>query len=126
MRERRRAGDQARRASVDRQLGTPRDSTRIGPRVDLAGLERRNLRQVEHVDDVHARPRDLDPAEAVDREVAERMRRRSNGNDERCHRNEEEDEPLHDSHFRATGAQSNEKCGFSASARRSQARAVSP
>ena len=73
MRERRRFGHEPSGAPVHRQLGAPRDSTRVGPRVDLSGLEGRDLRQVEDVEDVETRPGDLEPAEAVDGEVAERM-----------------------------------------------------
>src|ERR671926_51626 len=61
-----------RQATVDRELRVLRDATRVGVRVDAAGLEGWDLGHVEDVADVQPRARDLDPAEAVDREVAQR------------------------------------------------------
>ena len=66
----------------------------------------------------------LDAREAVDREVAERMRRRGGRREQRRGRDEDDEQLLHESApFRATGAQRIEKCGLSASARRYHVRA---
>jgi hypothetical protein len=70
MRERPLNRNEPRRFSVHGQPSTPRDATCVRRRVDLPGLERRDLREIEDVADVDARPGDLDPAEAVDREVS--------------------------------------------------------
>src|SRR4051794_15290202 len=56
-------------ASVHRQLGAARESARKAGSVDPAGLEGRDLGEIEDVVNVEARPGDLDAAEAVDREV---------------------------------------------------------
>ena len=87
----------------------------------MSRLEGRNLGHVQHVADVEARARDLDPAEAVDREVAQRMRRRQRREREPGHdrgRQGSEREPLHRRAFLATGDQTIEKCGFNPRARR--------
>src|SRR5262249_5705077 len=93
--------------------------------VDRAGLERRDLRHVEHIEDVDARARDLDSAEAVDREVAERVRLRGDRREQRRREADDERDPLHASALRATGVHSSEKRGFSLSARANHARAAS-
>ena len=51
------------------------DPARVRVGVDAAGLERRDLGHVEHVDDVERGPETSIAAEVVDREVAERVRR---------------------------------------------------
>ena len=77
MRERRGGRRRAPRAGRRRVSSAPRAMRRAYDCASMRpGLEGRDLRQVEHVDDVEAVPGDLDAAEAVDREVAERMRGR--------------------------------------------------
>src|SRR6266516_1986069 len=66
-------GDEAQAAAVHRQPGAACDATREARGVDDAGLEGRDLGEVEDVVDVNAWAYDLDAAEAVDREVAERV-----------------------------------------------------
>ena len=46
---------QARGPPVDCQLGVPGDPRGVGPRIDSPGLERRDLRHIEDVQDVEAR-----------------------------------------------------------------------
>ena len=58
-------------------------------------LERRDLRHVEHIEDVDPPARRLDAAVAVDREVAERMRERRYREHERPERGREQQDPLH-------------------------------
>src|SRR6266550_829617 len=74
MSERRPQRDELRSLSVHHELRVPGDPASVGARVDVPGLEGGDLGQVEHVADVQPVPGDLDPAEAVDREVAERVR----------------------------------------------------
>ena len=83
---------EARRPSVHGQTRPGGDPARIGTRVDAAGLlrlEGRDLGHVEDVTDVDPVARDLDPAEAVDREVAERVRGRARRGRERDQRDED-------------------------------------
>ncbi len=103
--------------SVDDEVGVAGDPPRVGVRIDATGLERRDLGQIQHVADVEPRARGLDPAEAVDREVAERVRRRERRERERRGRESKEHEPPHRRAFLATGDHKTEKCGLSASAR---------
>jgi len=77
--ERRLDRDQSHAAPIHRQVSTARDAARIGTRVDLAGLEGRDLGEVEDVPNVDLRPGDLDPTETVDGEVAQRMSRADHG-----------------------------------------------
>ena len=74
VRERLAERDEPRRPAVDGEVRVRGDAPRVGAGVDVAGLEGRDLGQVEHVEHVEAVARDLDAAEAVDREVAERVR----------------------------------------------------
>ena len=76
VRERGAARDEARRATVDGQVRAGCDPACVRASVDLPGLEGRDLGHVQHVEDVEPVARDLDPAEAVDGEVAERVRER--------------------------------------------------
>src|SRR3954470_8522605 len=117
MRERRRRRSQCRAPAVERELGPARDAARVRLRVDAARLEGGDLRKVEDIDDVEAVTRDLDAAEAVDREVAERVSRRRDRDDERRERSQDDDQALH-AYLLARGAHSTEKCGFRRSARR--------
>src|SRR3954468_23706895 len=102
--------------TVDGELGPARDAARVRLRVDVTGLKRGDLREVEDVDDVEAVTGDLDAAEPVDREVAERVSRRRDRDGERGERGENDDQALH-AYLLATGAHSTEKCGFRRSAR---------
>ena len=56
MRESVRNRRQARAPPVDAELGVPGDPAGIGLRVDSPGLERRDLRHIEDIEDVEARP----------------------------------------------------------------------
>ena len=87
-------------------------------------LEGRDLGEVEDVEDVDAVAGGDDAAVVVGGEVAERVR----GGDgrqrpARASSGERDQSALHRASLRATGAQSSEKCGLSASARRNQPRA---
>src|SRR5581483_1858927 len=118
--------DECRPSTVDGQPEARCDRASEPLRVRLAalgldvgpGLERRDLRLVEHVEDVEAVARRLDPAVPVDREVADRVSQRIRGKRERAgrHRDEKEDELRHSASLRATGDHSTEKWGFNASA----------
>src|SRR5204862_2260442 len=88
----------------------------------LARLVGRDLGEVEHVADVERVTAHLDAGEAVDGEVAERVRRGRDGCSERRDEAEQEPEALHRTYLLARGAKRIEKCGLSASARRSHAR----
>src|SRR5205823_2318116 len=79
--------------------------------------------EVEDVADVDAVPRDLDAAEGVDREVAERVRLRRERREQGDGEDTDEDRHAPHASLRATGAQISEKRGLSASARWNQARA---
>src|SRR5207245_304899 len=79
-----------------------------------AGLERWNLGEVEDVADVEPVAGDLDAAEAVDGEVAERVRR-SSGRSEQRSRDAEQEQAFHRASLLAVGAQRTEKRGLSAS-----------
>src|SRR5207244_1747923 len=109
---------QAHAAPVHRQVRAAREGTCVGLRIDLACLEGRDLGEVEDITNVDPRARDLDPAETVDGEVAERMSRRGDGQHERGDPGGEQREPLHAEYLTATGAHSTEKCGLRARARR--------
>ena len=108
--------------AVDPQIEPAADSSRqialVHPLVRdlLPFLEGRDLGHVQDVLDVDAVARELDPAEAVDREVPERVCHRSSGSGERDDEPEQEDEALHDAYLLASGLQSTEKCGFSRTA----------
>src|SRR2546429_207005 len=91
------------------------DAPSVCARVYATGLEGGDLRHVEHIPDVEPRSGDLDPAEAVDREVPERVRRRLRRERERGDRDGEKREPLHRRARFATGAHNSEKCGKTAS-----------
>ena len=108
-------------------LGVPAPTTiSFHPSVDAAlpRLERRDLRQVEHV--AHEQPvaGHLDTRKAVDREVAERVCRGRRRDGKRRGRNDDEQKPFHDAYFQATGDHRTEKCGLSSTARRNQPRAT--
>src|SRR4029077_12866522 len=107
--------------SVNGQLGATSDVPCVRGGVDASRLEGRDLRHVEDVEDVDAVAGDLDPAEAVDREVAEWMcgRGRDPGQVTKCHKADDE-ELLHRASLLAVGAQRTEKWGLSASARLNQ------
>jgi hypothetical protein len=87
--------DESHSVPVYRESRTPRDSVCQGRRLDRAGLKRRNLGEVEHVMHVDARARDLDAAEAVDREISKRVRGRRGRQKECYERGSENDETLH-------------------------------
>ena len=109
------------RPSVERDVEPAREARGVRAGIDalLLRLERRDLREVEDVADVQPVAGHLDAGEAVDREVAERVRLRGDGREQRCCKPDEHDELLHRSApFRATGVQRTEKRGLSASARR--------
>ena len=74
--------------------------------------------------DVDAPARELDRGVPVDREVAERMRVRCGGREQRRETAGEGEESLHPSASRAMGAQRREKCGFSSTACANQVRAA--
>ena len=95
-------------------------AARVHRRVDalLSRLVGRDLGHVEHVAHVEAVARDLDAREAVDREVAERMRLRRDRREQRSEQQAEHDLLHEEAPFRATGAQRTEKWGLSARARR--------
>src|SRR5262245_16471927 len=95
----RRPGNQNRAAAVNGELRAVRDATGMRAWIDLTGLERRDLRQVEDVHDVDARPGQLDAAEPVDREVAERVRGGDRRYDQGGEHGEEEDDALHADHL---------------------------
>src|SRR5204863_4068565 len=118
--------DQSHAAPVHRQVSAARDATRVRLCVDLARLKGWDLREIENVMDVDARPVDFDPAETVDGEVAERMSRSSHGQHEYGDRGEEERQPLHAAYLSATGAHRREKWRFRASARRNHVFASRP
>ena len=120
--ERRPQRDELRSFSVHHELRVPGDPAGVGARVDVPGLEGGDLGHVQHVADVQPVPGDLDAAEAVDREVAERVRRSGCWSKQRGRHDEENGEPFHRSSRLATGAQRIENCGFRRSARVSQAR----
>src|SRR5439155_14028478 len=115
---------QCRRLSRDGQARVGGDPSRVCAGIDAAGLERGDLRHVEHVPDVEPWSGDLDAAEAVDREVTERMRRGLSREGERRNRKGEKREPLHRRAFLATGNHKIEKCGLIASACRNQPAAL--
>ena len=115
-------GTSGARRAVHRQVRAAREATaRTTCASMLARLEGGDLGEVEDVANVDAVARDLDPAETVDREVAERMRRRRR---RRTSSRERGDRGATRRFTRrtsfATGAHSSEKCGFRASARRNQ------
>src|SRR3989442_1956170 len=101
-------GDQTCAAPVHRQSSPARDATRVQLRVDPACLKRGDLREIEDVAHVDPRSCDLDPAEAVDGEVAEWMRRGGNRESEHGERGGKEREPLHAAYLCATGAHTRE------------------
>ena len=112
--------------TVDLELQALRELLRIArPANALPLLEGGDLGEVEDLLDVDPVARDLDGAEAVDREVSEGVRERVRGTDERAQQGDEDDEPLHDACLLATGAHTREKCGLVSSALANQARAVS-
>src|SRR5262249_7667006 len=80
---------------VHLQDGAAGDSMRITASVDPSRLERRDLGEVEDIPDVDARACHLDPAKAVDGEVAERMRRRGGRDDQRSRDGRDEEQTLH-------------------------------
>jgi len=85
----------------------------------LACLVRRDLGEIEDVADVETVTGNLDAGEAVDGEVAERMRARGSRRDERHDDREKHEDPSQENApFRATGAHRIEKWGLRASARR--------
>src|SRR4051812_15481083 len=109
--------------AVDADVEPMREAPGVVLSVDalLLRLERRDLRQVEDVADVEPVARDLDAREAVDREVAERVRLRGDRRKERQRKRGKENELLHRRlPLSATGDQSTEKRGLSASALRYQ------
>src|SRR5580765_8164686 len=110
--------NQLRAAPIHRQLSATRDATCVAPRVDLSRLEGRDLREIQDVVHVDARAGDLDPAEPVHGEVAERMSGRSYRQDECGERRGDENEAPQAANFLRTGAHRTEKCGFSANALR--------
>jgi hypothetical protein len=111
------------RPAVERELQSATDlGGEAGPAHTLPLLERRDLREIEHVVDVDPVAGDLDRAVAVDGEVAKRVRG-GRGGENRRQRDQEEDEALHATALRATGAHRSEKCGLSRSARVNQRRA---
>ena len=118
MRERGLDRNQLRAAPIHRQLSAARDATRIAPRVDLSRLEGRDLREIQDVVHVDARAGDLDPAEPVHGEVAERMSGRGYRQDECGKRHGAENDAPHAAYLLRTGAQRTEKCGLSANALR--------
>ena len=118
--------DERRRPPSDRQVRVRGDPACVGIGVDAAGLEGRDLGHVEDVADVDAVARDLDPAEAVDREVAERMGGRGGRREQGGDGDEQDEESLHRSSLLATGPQSTEKCGFSAQRAREPASRLRP
>src|SRR5262249_8837534 len=83
-------------------------------------LEGRNLRQVQHVEDVDTVSRRLDPAEAGGREIAGRVSKGIRRKRKRGEGYRRREQLLHRASLLATGDQSTEKCGLSSSARRSQ------
>src|SRR5438067_5168793 len=111
---------QRRESAVDGESRAACKSSCVRTRIDPAGLVRGDLGQVEDVADVDPVARDLDTAEAVDGEVAERVRRGHDRGGERRQRDEDQDELLHEAYLRATGAQRSENCGLTASARENQ------
>ena len=112
--------DESCRPPRHRQVGVGGDPPRVGPGVDVACLEGRDLGHVQDVEHVNAVARDLDAAEPIDREVAEWVRGCRRRREQRGRHCEQKDEALHRSSLVATGAHSTEKRGFSASARPSQ------
>ena len=108
--------------AVHYQLELRRELRRVARTTYLGSfLECRNLGQVERIANEDAVPGQIDGREVVDREVAERMRPRRAGADERRddgRRREEgqEQKPPHETALRATGAKRTEKCGLSARA----------
>src|SRR5580765_8727742 len=110
--------NQLRAAPIHRQLSATRDATCVAPRVDLSGLESRDLREIQDVVHVDARAGDLDPAEPVHGEVAERMSGRGYRQDECGKRRGADDESSHAAYLLRTGAHRTEKWGFSANALR--------
>src|SRR6476619_8045026 len=98
-------------------MRVPRDAPSVGAHGDVTGLERWDLGQVQDVMDVEPWARGLDPAESVDREVAERVRCRECRQRKERGRDDKEHEPPHERAFLATGDHKTEKCGLSARAR---------
>ncbi len=93
------------------------------------GLERRDLRHVEHVQQIDPIAGGLDAGVVVDREVPERVRGRNGGDEQSGEETGEDDQALHErASFAtaswATGAQRREKCGFRSSAFWNQPRAT--
>ncbi len=97
------------------------DAAREHSRIDslLTGLIGRDLGKVEHVADVEPVAGDLDPGEAVDREVAQRMGLRGGRHGQAGDDSQQDDDLPHGvTPFRATGAHRIENRGLRASARR--------
>src|SRR5690348_1730122 len=125
MRKRSRGREEADATAADGELGPARDPCGVGARVDAPGLEGRDLGQVEDVEDVDAVACDLDPAEAVDREVAERVCGGGRGPREETDSGEAADDEqlLHRASLLAVAPHRNEKFGFRRAARRNHTRA---
>ena len=108
--------------AVEPQLERPGELGRVAGRADaVAGLEGRDLGEVEDVVDEDTVARELDAGIVVDGEVAERVRARAAGTGKCRERGDDEqgrDEhaPPHLSASRATGAHRTENSGLSASA----------
>src|SRR4051794_29634471 len=113
-----------RRPPAERRVNAAGKPCGIHPAVDAAlpRFEGRDLCKIEHVTHEQPLAGNVDTCEAVDREVAERVRRGGRRDGERRRRDENDQEPFHDANLLATGDQRTEKCGLTASARRNQAR----
>ena len=99
------------RAPVERDVQPAADPLGVGAHVDalLARLVRRDLRHVQHVAHVEPIAGDLDPREAVDREVAEGMRARGGGHGQRADCGGQQHQFLHRAYLLATGLHRTEK-----------------
>src|SRR6476659_2628064 len=104
----------------------PGGGDREGADANRDALQRRDLRHVDDVANVEPVARDLDPREAVDREVPERVRRRGCDRQEQIAERGQGQQALHDASLLRVEVQSTEKWELSATARRAQGRGSWP